>query len=741
MDKVQVWPGEPYPLGATWTGKGVNFALYSANATGVDLCLFEATDTDREDVRIRLREVTDHVWHVFLPDAGPGQLYGYRVYGAYDPAAGHRFNASKVVIDPYAKAIAGKVLWGPEMFGYPLGNAAEDLKRDYQDNVASVPKCIVINPAFDWQNDQPPRTPLEETVVYEVHVRGFTKLWETIPKEIRGTYAGLGSSEAIKYLQALGATAIELLPVHEHCDEGFLLDRGVTNYWGYNTVGFFAPESSYSSAGFLGDQVSEFKTMVRNLHRAGLEVILDVVYNHTAEGNHLGPTLAFKGIDNASYYRLVPDNPRYYMDYTGCGNTPNTQNPRVLQLIMDSLRYWVTEMHVDGFRFDLASALGREEHLVDANSGFFDILLQDPILSQVKLIAEPWDLGEGGYMVGKFPAPWSEWNGKYRDCIRRYWKGDDGVLAEFAYRLTGSPDLYQHQGKAPRASINFVTVHDGFTLNDLVSYNEKHNEANGEENRDGDSHNNSWNCGVEGPTDDVKVNALRERQKRNFLATLFLSQGVPLLNGGDEFSRTQRGNNNTYCQDNELSWFNWQWTPEQQQLLRFTTQLTQFRREHPVFRRPKYFTGRRIRGDDVKDLMWFAPNGAEMKAADWQNGFAKCIGVLFSGTTSDVRDARGEPVRDDTFLLLFNAHYEPLTFIVPGREEIRWETVINTAAEIGFVKAGEVVAAGDEVELIERSLSLLRLSEGDQSFAHEESRSTREGKIPTKMPTQKEGQG
>jgi isoamylase len=741
MDKVQVWPGEPYPLGATWTGKGVNFALYSANATGVDLCLFEATDTDREDVRIRLREVTNHVWHVFLPDAGPGQLYGYRVYGAYDPTAGHRFNASKVVIDPYAKAIAGKVLWGPEMFGYPLGNAAEDLKRDYQDNVASVPKCIVINPAFDWQNDQPPRTPLEETVVYEVHVRGFTKLWETIPKEIRGTYAGLGSSEAIKYLQALGATAIELLPVHEHCDEGFLLDRGVTNYWGYNTVGFFAPESSYSSAGFLGDQVSEFKTMVRNLHRAGLEVILDVVYNHTAEGNHLGPTLAFKGIDNASYYRLVPDNPRYYMDYTGCGNTPNTQNPRVLQLIMDSLRYWVTEMHVDGFRFDLASALGREEHLVDANSGFFDILLQDPILSQVKLIAEPWDLGEGGYMVGKFPAPWSEWNGKYRDCIRRYWKGDDGVLAEFAYRLTGSPDLYQHQGKAPRASINFVTVHDGFTLNDLVSYNEKHNEANGEENRDGDSHNNSWNCGVEGPTDDVKVNALRERQKRNFLATLFLSQGVPLLNGGDEFSRTQRGNNNTYCQDNELSWFNWQWTPEQQEILRFTTQLTEFRREHPVFRRPKYFTGRRIRGDDVKDLMWFAPNGAEMKAADWQNGFAKCIGVLFSGTTSDVRDARGEPVRDDTFLLLFNAHYEPLTFIVPGREEIRWETVINTAAEIGFVKAGEVVAAGDEVELIERSLSLLRLSEGDQSFAHEESRSTREGKIPTKMPTQKEGQG
>jgi isoamylase len=741
MDKVQVWPGKPYPLGATWTGKGVNFALYSANATGVDLCLFEAPDTDREDVRIRLREVADHVWHVFLPDAKPGQLYGYRVYGPYDPPAGHRFNASKVLIDPYAKAIAGKVHWGPEMFGYPIGNPAEDLKRDYQDNAGSIPKCLVIDPAFDWQKDQLPRIPLDETVVYEVHVRGFSELWEAIPKEIRGTYAGLGSPEAVKYFRSLGVTAVELLPVHEHCDEGFLQDRGLTNYWGYNTIGFFAPESSYSSSGCLGEQVTEFKTMVRDLHRAGIEVLLDVVYNHTAEGNHLGPTLSFKGIDNASYYRLVADNPRYYMDYTGCGNTPNTQNPRVLQLIMDSLRYWVTEMHVDGFRFDLASALGREEHLVDVNSGFFDILLQDPILSQVKLIAEPWDLGEGGYMVGKFPVPWSEWNGKYRDCIRRYWKGDDGVLAEFAYRLTGSPDLYQHQGKAPSASINFITVHDGFTLNDLVSYNDKHNEANGEENRDGDSHNNSWNCGVEGPTDDANVIQLRERQKRNFLATLFLSEGVPLINGGDEFSRTQKGNNNTYCQDNELSWFSWQWTAPQKQLARFTTQLSQFRRQHPVFRRPKYFTGRRIRGYDVKDLMWFAPSGAEMKEADWQKGFAKCVGVLLSGTTSDVRDAQGEPVKDDTFLLLFNAHYEPLTFILPGREEIRWETVINTTVETGFVKPGETVAAGDEVELTERSLSLLRLSEGDQTFAHEESRSTREGKIPTKMPSQQEGQG
>jgi isoamylase len=740
MDKMQVWPGTPYPLGATWMGKGVNFALYSANATGVDLCLFETADTDRENVRIRLRELTDHVWHVFLPDAEPGQLYGYRVYGPYDPAAGHRFNASKVLIDPYAKAIAGKVRWGPEMFGYPLGNPAEDLKRDYQDNAGSVPKCVVIDPAFDWEKDQLPHIPLDQSVMYEVHVKGFTKLWEAIPKEIRGTYSGVGSPEAIRYLSQLGVTAVELLPVHEHCDEGFLTDRGVTNYWGYNTIGFFAPESSYSSSGFLGQQVTEFKTMVRNLHRAGIEVILDVVYNHTAEGNHLGPTIAFKGIDNASYYRLVADNPRYYMDYTGCGNTPNTQNPRVLQLIMDSLRYWVTEMHVDGFRFDLASALGREDHLVDVRAGFFDILLQDPILSQVKLIAEPWDLGEGGYMVGNFPVPWSEWNGKYRDCVRRYWKGDDGLLAEFAYRLTGSPDLYQHHGKAPQASINFMTVHDGFTLNDLVTYCDKHNEANGEENRDGDSHNNSWNCGVEGPTDDVETNRLRERQKRNFLATLFLSQGVPLLNGGDEFSRTQQGNNNVYCQDNELSWLNWQWTPEEEQLFHFTARLIQLRRDHPVFRRPKYFTGRRIRGYDVKDIMWFAPNGAEMKEADWQNGFAKCIGVLLSGTTSDVRDARGEPVRDDTFLLLFNAHYEPLTFILPGREEIRWETVINTAIETGFVKTYEVVASGEEIELTERSLSLLRLCEGDQTFAHEESRPTREGKIPSKMPTQKETQ-
>jgi glycogen operon protein len=739
MNKMRVWTGAPYPLGATWTGTGVNFAIYSENATGIDLCLFDEPETDRENVRIRFREKTDHVWHLFLPDAQPGQLYGYRVYGLYAPQEGHRFNASKVVIDPYARAIAGKVLWGPEMFAYPLGGPAEDLKRDYQDNVALMPKCVVIDPTFDWKDDKPPRIPLANSVIYEVHVAGFTKLWKLVAKEIRGSYSGLSSPAAIDYFKKLGITAVELLPIHEHSDEGFLLDRGVTNYWGYNTLGFFAPESSYSSRGVVGEQVTEFKSMVRALHGAGIEVILDVVYNHTAEGNHLGPTLSFKGIDNAAYYRLVNGNPRYYMDYTGCGNTPNTQNPRVLQLIMDSLRYWVSEMHVDGFRFDLASTLGREDHLFSRNSAFFDILLQDPVLSQVKLISEPWDVGEGGYMVGGFPIPWSEWNGKYRDCVRRYWKGDGGTLAELGYRISGSPDLYEHQGKRPYASINFVTAHDGFTLNDLVSYNEKHNESNGEGNHDGDNNNNSWNCGVEGPSDDPEIKNLRERQKRNFLATLFLSQGVPMINAGDEFGRTQHGNNNAYCQDNEISWFNWDWTSDQSMLFEFACKLAEFRRNHSVFRRPKFFAGKRIRGSDVKDVTWFCPNGAEMKESDWTNGFSKCLGMLVSGSTRDVRDAEGEPVLDDTYLLLMNAHYEPLTFILPGRDEIRWQTVINTTVPTGFLEKIEVTPAGEEIELTERSLHLLRLSGGEEPFAHEESKSTREGRTPSKTPTKREG--
>jgi len=738
MNKMRVWTGLPYPLGATWTGTGVNFAIYSENATGIDLCLFDEPEADRENVRIRFREKTDHVWHLFLPDAQPGQLYGYRVYGPYAPQEGHRFNASKVVIDPYVRAIAGKVLWGPEMFAYPLGGPAEDLKRDYQDNVALMPKCVVVDPAFDWKDDQPLRIPLADSVIYEVHVAGFTKLWEIVPKEIRGSYSGICSPAAIDYLKRLGITAVELLPIHEHCDDGFLLDRGVSNYWGYNTLGYFAPESSYASGGVTGEQVNEFKSMVRELHRAGIEVILDVVYNHTAEGNHLGPALCFKGIDNAAYYRLVSGNRRYYMDYTGCGNTANTQNPRVLQLIMDSLRYWVNDMHVDGFRFDLATTLGREDHLFSRNSAFFDILLQDPLLSQVKLISEPWDVGEGGYMVGGFPVPWSEWNGKYRDCVRRYWKGDDGTLAELGYRITGSPDLYEHQGKRPYASINFVTSHDGFTLNDLVSYNEKHNEANGEGNQDGDNNNNSWNCGTEGPTDDQEVKNLRERQKRNFLVTLFLSQGVPMITGGDEFGRTQQGNNNAYCQDNEISWFNWDWTPEQEALFEFTRELAGFRRSHSVFRRTKYFGGKRIRGSDVKDITWLSPHGAEMKESDWTNGFSKCLGMLVSGSTRDVRDREGEPIHDDTYLLLMNAHFEPLTFILPGRDEIRWQTVIDTTVPTGFLAQIEITPAGEEIELTERSLRLLRLSEGEEPFAHEESKSTREGRIPSKTPTKRE---
>jgi isoamylase len=738
MNKIRVWTGTAYPLGATWTGDGVNFALYSENATGVDLCLFEEPDTEQESIRIRMTERTDHVWHVFLPDITFGQLYGYRVYGPYAPSDGHRFNASKVMIDPYAKAIAGKILWGPEMFGYPLGDSAGDLKRDYRDNAHQVPKCVVVDTSFAWGGDKPPKIPMNESVIYEVHVTGFTKLCESVPEKSRGCYAGIAAPSSIAYFKSLGVTAIELLPVHEHVDDSILEDRGLTNYWGYNSIGFFAPESSFSCSGVIGGQVKEFKEMVRTLHKAGLEVIIDVVYNHTAEGNHLGPTLSFKGVDNAAYYRLVQNDRRFYMDYTGCGNTPTTQNARVLQLILDSLRYWITETHVDGFRFDLASTLGREEHHVDRNSGFFDAILQDPVISQVKLIAEPWDVGEGGYMVGNFPVPWTEWNGKYRDCVRRYWKGDSDLLGEFAYRLTGSPDLYEHQGKRPYASVNFITAHDGFTLNDLVTYNEKHNSANGEEGRDGDSHNNSWNCGVEGPTDDEEINRLRRRQRRNLMSTLLLSQGVPMINAGDEFGRTQNGNNNTYCQDNELNWFHWDWTEHDQALFAFTKALIEFRKKHPVFHRPKYFMGRRIRRSGVKDIMWFSPTGAEMDDQEWQNGYAKCIGMLISGATIDIKKAKGEVVRDDTFLLLFNAHYEALTFILPGREEIEWQLMLDTTEETGFLEPPRKISAGEEVDLTERSFCLLRLGAGDEAFASEASWATKAGKAPSKVPTKSE---
>jgi len=603
MTPIKTWLGYPYPLGATWLGNGVNFALFSEHATSVDLCLFDSMEAREENIRIPVTEHTDQVWHIFLPEAQPGQIYGYRVSGPYEPKIGMRFNSSKLLLDPYAKAIAGRVEWGDEMFGYVVGDEKEDLTRDFRDDAWGMPKAVVIDNAFNWDGDRKLGRPLAESIIYEVHVKGFTKLCPSVPPELRGTYAGLGSTWAIDYFKHLGVTAVELLPVHAHIDDKALVDRGLTNYWGYNTIGFFAPEAKYSGSGDRGGQVNEFKTMVRNLHAAGIEVILDVVYNHTAEGNHLGATLAFRGIDNIASYRLQTENPRFYLDFTGTGNTFNLLQPRTLQLVMDSLRYWVLEMHVDGFRFDLASTLARDAVGVNKLHAFFEIIHQDPVLSQVKLIAEPWDVGEGGYQVGNFPVLWAEWNGKYRDAIRSFWKGDEGKIGEVAYRLTGSPDLYQHDGKRPYASINFVTSHDGFTLTDLVSYNEKHNEANGEKNHDGDDNNLSWNHGVEGPTEDPKINELRERQRRNFLTTLLISQGVPMLLGGDEFGRTQNGNNNAYCQDNELSWFHWEKRDEKQNgLLEFTRRLIQLRHHHPVFRRPKFFQGRRIRGSERKRL-------------------------------------------------------------------------------------------------------------------------------------------
>ncbi len=721
MTPLKVWLGEPYPLGATWHGHGVNFALYAENATGVDLCLFDNPDDPHEQLRVRMTEQTDQVWHVFLPEIRPGQLYGYRVYGPYDPAKGERFNSSKLLIDPYAKAIAGEVKWDEEMQGYDAAAGDSDLSRDYRDDAWCVPKSVVVDPAFNWEGDKPPRTPLHESIIYELHVKGFSKLCEALPEEMRGTYAALASPPAIEHFKKLGITALELLPVHQHYDDEMLCKRGLANYWGYNTIGYFAPEARYASCGVGGQQVPEFKEMVKTLHAAGIEVILDVVYNHTAEGSQFGPTLCFRGIDNEAYYRLSSENPRYYVDYTGCGNTLNATHPRVLQLIMDSLRYWVTEMHVDGFRFDLASTLAREAHSVSKLSGFFDIIHQDPILSRVKLIAEPWDVGEGGYQVGNFPILWAEWNGKYRDSVRRYWKGDEGHAREIAHRLAGSPDLYQSNGKRPYASINFVTCHDGFTLTDLVSYSEKHNQANGEENRDGDSNNNSWNCGAEGPTDDVAIRTLRARQRRNFLATLFLSQGVPMLLAGDEVGRTQNGNNNAYCQDNELNWLTWKPDADAKRLHDFTARLIHLRRAHPIFRRPKFFQGRKIHGSEIKDIMWFTPQGREMTDEEWRYDYVRCLGMLLSGDTMDVRDAHGEAIHDESFLLLLNAHYEPMSFTLPGREDVHWELIIDTEAETGFAEAGCILHAGAALELLDRSLCLLRLHTGSHSHARSES--------------------
>ena len=702
----KVYPGNPYPLGATWDGEGVNFALFSENATDVDLCLFNKPEDTSESERIKIREVSHNVWHVYLPGVQPGQLYGYRVYGPYEPQNGHRFNPNKLLIDPYAKAISGTIQWHDSLFGYEMGHPEEDLSFSDIDSAPFCPRSVVIDPGFDWGGDKLPNTPYHRTIIYETHVKGFTRLHPGIPEEIRGTYAAIAHPATIKYLNDLGITAIELMPIHHFVTDRTLKDKGLTNYWGYNTIGFFAPDVRYSSSGVLGGQVKEFKNMVKELHKAGIEVILDVVYNHTAEGNQLGPTLSFRGIDNASYYRLTEEK-RYYMDYTGTGNTLNAQLPSVLRLIMDSLRYWILEMHVDGFRFDLAATLARELHEVDRLGSFFDIIHQDPVISQVKLIAEPWDIGEGGYQVGKFPPGWAEWNGKYRDCIRDYWRGADSMLGEFALRFTGSPDLYKDDYRMPTASINFVTAHDGFTLNDLVSYNEKHNEANGENNNDGDNHNRSWNCGVEGPTEDKAINALRQKQKRNFLTTLFLSQGVPMLVAGDELSRTQSGNNNAYCQDNEISWINWE--NADTDLQQFTMKLIRLCKDHPVFSRHRWFQGQLIKGTGVEDIAWFLPEGKEMTEENWNHDFAKSLAIYMNGRGLKMIDAMGEKVVDNNFYIIFNAYHEPLDYCLPSEKYAeRWVKVIDTAANFIAEDSTETYEPGDTLKVEGRSVVLLK---------------------------------
>ncbi len=671
-------PGKPFPQGATWDGTGVNFALYSENATKVELCLYDGRSR-RESERFQLPEQTAFVWHGYVPGAQPGQLYGYRVHGPWDPARGLRFNPAKLLIDPYAKAIAGRVDWDKPIYPYRFGGDNADMVIDRRDSASGMPKSIVISPYFDWEHDRPPRTPLSDSIIYEMHVRGFSMLNDQIREDLRGTYAGLASPPALKYLKGLGITAVELMPVHQFVHDKVLVDRDLHNYWGYNTLNYFSTESQYCSSGDLGSQVPEFKAMVKALHREGIEVILDVVYNHTAEGNQLGPMLSFRGIDNPTYYKLVPDNPRYYMDYTGTGNSLNVRHPQVLKLIMDSLRYWVTEMHVDGFRFDLAATLARELHDVDRLSAFFDIIHQDPIISQVKLIAEPWDVGNGGYQVGNFPVLWAEWNGKYRDTVRRYWKGDEGQISDLGYRLTGSSDLYQNDGRRPYASINFVTAHDGFSLEDLVSYNEKHNEANGENNQDGANDNNSWNMGVEGPTDDPQILEARERQKRNFLATLFLSQGVPMLCGGDEIGRTQRGNNNAYCQDNEISWYDWQLDERRKKLLDFTCGLIEFRQKHPNLRRRKFFQDREVYHPSSRDIAWYRTDGQEMTEEQWNTGWMRSLAVMLNGSTLAQLDETGEPIADDTFLVMLNSYADGVTYTLPQSPRNRgWKLLMNT---------------------------------------------------------------
>jgi isoamylase len=697
----EIGVGEPFPLGAHYDGRGTSFSVFSEVATNVDLCLFD--ERGGGERRIRLPEVTAFCWHGYVPGIKPGQRYGFRADGPWAPGDGQRCNPSKLLLDPYARAISGSVSWGPAVLPYVMGNPDE---RSDEDSAAAVPRSIVVDDAFDWGGDRPLRRPLADSIIYEVHVKGFTKRMPDVPEKIRGTYAGMAHPAAIDYLKRLGITAVELLPVHHFLHDGHLLDKGLRNYWGYNSIGYFAPHADYASSGDAGQQVPEFKTLVKALHGAGIEVILDVVYNHTAEGNHLGPMLSFKGLDNAAYYRTVPNDRRFYMDYTGTGNSLNMRHPHTLQLATDSLRYWAVEMHVDGFRFDLAATLAREVHDVDKLSAFFDIIHQDPILNRVKLIAEPWDIGAGGYQVGNFPVLWCEWNGKFRDVARDYWRSQEATLGEFAARLTGSADLYQDDGRKPYASINFITAHDGFTMRDLVSYNEKHNDANGEENRDGDSHNRSWNLGAEGPTDDAAINEARTRQQRNLLTTLILAQGVPMLLGGDEIGRTQQGNNNAYCQDNEISWFDW--SSADTTLLEFSRRLMAFRREHPVFRRRRWFRGEPSQQDALPDIAWFKPDGNEMTDRDWAEWFAKSFMVFLNGDALRTR-GRGRSIRDDTFLLILNGHVDPVGFTVPAdRWGARWTPVIDTGVIADPFGASDELAAGASTERPGLSLQVLR---------------------------------
>jgi isoamylase len=686
-----VIPGRPYPLGANASSKGTNFALYSEHATAVSVCFFD--DAGNQIDCVPLHERTAFVWHGLIRDVKPGALYGFRVDGPWNPENGDRFNAAKLLVDPYAKAISGDVDWKQPVFAYKV-ETGDDTQKCEKDSAAGVPKSVVIDHKFDWGDDCMPETPLADSIIYEVHVKGFSKQNPDIPEHLRGTYAGLAHPSSIDYLKKLGITAVELLPVHHFIDDGHLIDRGLRNYWGYNTLGYFSPEARYSSSGDRGGQVREFKEMVKALHAAGIEVILDVVYNHTCEGNHLGPSICWRGVCNTTYYRLMADDPQHYMDYTGTGNTFNVRHPQVLKLLMDSLRYWVIEMHVDGFRFDLAATLARELHDVDRLSGFFDTIHQDPTLADVKLIAEPWDVGEGGYQVGNFPVLWAEWNGMYRDTVRKFWKGDEGQLSDFAYRFTGSSDLYQYDGRKPYASINFITAHDGFTLCDLVSYNERHNEANGDNNNDGEQTNNSWNMGAEGPTDDPEINAMRERQMRNFLVTLMFSQGVPMLAGGDEFARSQRGNNNGYCQDDELTWYDWKLDEPRKRLLEFTQRLVQLRRDHPNLHRRKFFQDRTIRNSVVRDIAWYSADGSDMPEEAWTAHWARSLGVMLNGKTLQVANDEGVPVEDDSFLILINASHEGVEFTLPPPPNgLPWTELIDTEDAEAFLKPQPAAAS------------------------------------------------